>query len=54
MGLSQEALADKLEISQSTISMIEIGERTPSMKLMIKLANFFGVSVDDMIEKEAG
>ena len=54
MGLSQEALADRLKISQSTVSMIEIGERTPSMKLMIKLAHEFGVSLDDLIEKEAG
>ena len=36
------------------ISMIEKGERSPSTKLLVKIAKVFGVSVDELIEKEAG
>ena len=36
------------------ISMIEKGERNPSTKLLVKLAKVFEVSIDELIEKEAG
>ena len=44
--LSQDGLALKLNVSQSTISAYEIGERTPDLETLIAIAQFFGVSLD--------
>ncbi len=44
--LNQEGLALKLNVSQSTISAYEKGERTPDLKTLISIANFFDVSLD--------
>ncbi|MBS6503322.1 MAG: helix-turn-helix transcriptional regulator [Clostridium sp.] len=44
--LTQEQLAKKLNVKQSTIASIEIGRREPSNELMIDIANFFNVSLD--------
>lgn len=45
-GYSQSELADKLHVSKSTISMIELGSRKPSYEMMELLADFFNVSLD--------
>lgn len=44
--LNQEILAAKLNVSQSTISAYEIGERMPDLKTLVAIANFFDVSLD--------
>lgn len=44
--LNQEGLAQKLNVSQSTISAYEVGERTPDLETLIAIANFFNVSLD--------
>ena len=44
--LNQEGLAMELNVSQSTISAYEIGERTPDLETLISIANFFSVSLD--------
>ena len=44
--LSQESLALKLNVSQSTISAYETGERTPDLETFIKIADLFNVSLD--------
>lgn len=45
-GLTQQKLADKLDISKSTIAMIESSKREGSKEIEFKIANFFGVSLD--------
>lgn len=42
-GITQTALADAVNVSNTTISMIEIGVNNPSVKLAKKLAKYFGV-----------
>lgn len=44
--LSQDGLALKLNVSQSTISAYEVGGRTPDLETLIAIAQFFGVSLD--------
>ena len=44
--LNQEGLALKLNVSQSTVSAYEIGERTPDLKTLIVISDFFRVSLD--------
>ena len=45
-GMSQEQLAEKLNISTSNMSKIEIGYSGISIDLMIELAFFFKVSFE--------
>lgn len=44
--LNQEGLALELNVSQSTISAYELGERTPDLETLISIAGFFNVSLD--------
>lgn len=48
-GLSQLELANILEVSKSTISMYEQGKREPNFEILLKIANIFHVSVDDLL-----
>lgn len=52
--ISQQGVADALNISQNYYSQIETGVRKPSIDLMflIKLSEFFDVELDYLIEQE--
>lgn len=39
-------LADKLNVTNQYVSLIELNKRTPSLDVALKLANFFDVSLD--------
>ena len=52
MKMTQAVLAQKLDVSPSTIGMYEQGRREPDSKMLIKIANLFGVSVDYLINSE--
>jgi len=45
-NLSQGQLADKLNISKSTISMYELGNRSPDMEMLRQIADFFNVDIN--------
>lgn len=44
--LTQQAVADRIGITRATISNYEINRRTPSLKELQKMADFFGVGLD--------
>lgn len=44
--LSQSQLAEKLEVSKSSISMYERGKREPDFETMEKIADFFNVDMN--------
>lgn len=48
-GLTQQETADLLGLSQVTYSRYESGEREPSNEMLIKMALFFGVTVDQLL-----
>ena len=50
-GLSQLTLALDLNTNQNTISRYETGEREPGINELIKIADYFGVSVDYLLER---
>ena len=52
-GYSQTELGNKLNLSKSTISMYEHGERSPDRETMIRISELFNVSMDYLYEKEA-
>jgi len=45
-GITQEDLADRLEVSRQTIGSLESGRYNPSIQLAFKLANFFGITIE--------
>ena len=47
-GLSQESLAERMDVSRQTINSIETERYTPSLSLAITLARFFGRSVEEV------
>ena len=48
-GISQLRLATDLNTTQNTISRYETGEREPVIDELIKIADYFNVSVDYLI-----
>lgn len=48
-GLSQKSVSEKTNIPLATISAYENGTRTPSFILAMKLAAFFGATVNDFV-----
>jgi len=51
-GLSQGDLAEKLDISRQSVSKWETGQSVPDLDKIIKLADLFGVIVDDLVREE--
>lgn len=45
-GITQQELADKLEITRQSLSLYEKAERTINIELLAKIADFFDVSTD--------
>ncbi len=51
-GLSQQALADELEISRQAVSRWETGEAVPDTEKIIRLAKIFNVNTDYLLLDE--
>ena len=47
-GMTQEALAQAVDVSRQTIIAIEKGKYTPSVALALRIAHAFGVRVEDL------
>jgi putative transcriptional regulator len=50
--LTQEDLAEKLGVTRQTINAIEKQRYNPSLELAFKLANFFGVTIEELFTYE--
>lgn len=48
-GLSQQKLADKLDISQSAVNSYENGINEPDIRMLVLFSNFFEVSIDYIV-----
>jgi len=46
---SQETLAEILEVSTRTVQILESGDRLPSLTLLIRIADVFDTSIDDLL-----
>lgn len=51
MGLTQEELAKRLNVSRPMLSKWENGTSVPDLEAVIKLSNLFGVSIDLLLGK---
>ena len=47
-GISQEQLAEVLEVSRQTIGSLENGRYNPSIILAFKIARYFNMSIEDI------
>ena len=51
-GLTQEQLAERLHVSGRTVSRWETGNNLPDVGTLIELADFYGVSIPELIKGE--
>ena len=47
-GITQEELANALEVSRQTVGSLENGRYNPSIILAFKIARFFDVSIEEI------
>ena len=53
-GITQEELANALEVSRQTVGSLENGRYNPSIILAFKIARFFEVSNEEVFIYEEG
>jgi len=51
-GLSQQAFADLFDLKRGTLGAYEEGRSEPKIDTLIKIANYFSISIDDFLTKE--
>lgn len=49
LGLTQEQVAQILNIDRSTYAYYELGRSEPSLENLIRLANLYGVTIDSLL-----
>jgi len=49
-GMTQHQLADKLGFSQVHLANLELGKKKPNVELLLKLSEFFEVTVDELVK----
>ena len=47
--ITQRSLAEALHISQTSVSKYERGESEPDLEMVIKMADYFGVTIDEFV-----
>ena len=52
-GISQEELANAMDVSRQTIISLEKGKYNPSILLAFKLAHYFGLKIEDIFIYES-
>lgn len=52
-GLSQEELANRLNVSRQTVSKWEVGESTPDMEKLVAISELFDISLDELVLDKA-
>lgn len=52
--MTQQDLAEKVQVSRQTINSIEAGKYVPSTVLALKIARVFGTPMEEIFELEEG
>ena len=50
LGLSQQDTSEKLNLSISFFSRVERGEKVASLETLVRIANYFGFSLDFLLQ----
>lgn len=51
-GLSQRTFSEEIGLSGSAVGMWETEERKPDIEMIIRLAEYFGVTLDDLVLRD--
>ncbi|MCX4384825.1 MAG: helix-turn-helix transcriptional regulator [Clostridia bacterium] len=51
-GLRQQDLAEKLDTTQRKVSYWESGKVEPDLENLWRIAEFFGITIDELVGKE--
>lgn len=51
-GLTQEGLAESIGVTRSVIGAYEEGRAEPKIRTMMSMANFFGITLDQLISED--
>ena len=51
-GWSQQDLAERLEVSRQSVNAIETGKYDPSLPLAFRIADVFGLSIEDIFQRD--
>ncbi len=51
-GWSQQALADRLDVSRQTVNALETGKYDPSLPLAFRIARLFGQPIETIFDDE--
>ena len=52
INITQEELAQQLQVSRQSVNAIETGKFVPSTILSLKMARFFNISIHDIFQLE--
>ena len=52
VGLKQRELADELGISLRAYQYYELNEREPQLSVLIRMADYFAVSLDELVGRD--
>ena len=52
LDMSQQELADKIEVSRQTINAIEKGDYNPTIKLCVAICKTLGKTLDELFWEE--
>ncbi|MDR1006791.1 MAG: helix-turn-helix transcriptional regulator [Bacteroidales bacterium] len=52
LNISQQELAERVQVSRQTINAIELEKYVPSATVVMKIAHVFGKSVNEVFELE--
>ena len=51
--MSQVDLANMLNVSQQSVSFYETGKREPPLDVLIKLSDYFGCTIDELVKGDS-
>jgi len=51
--MTQQELADKIGVTRQTVNAIELGKYSPSLEVAFKIADVFGLPLDQVFQYEA-
>ena len=47
--ITQKVLAEKIDVTTSAVGMYESGARKPSIDVLLKIADYFAISIDSLL-----
>jgi putative transcriptional regulator len=50
--MTQQELADKIRVTRQTVNAIELGKYSPSLEVAFRIADVFGVPLDQVFQYE--